>query len=80
MMESKSKTRKKSDSEDKTSSHHHHPKHYTMNIQRIFQHESNFKFRQLEDEEEDRELLSPAESEWEDPWGLASLQLIPETR
>ena len=80
MMESKSKTRKKSESEDKTSSHHHHPKHYTMNIQRIFQHESNFKFRQLEDEEEDRELLSPAESEWEDPWGLASLQLIPETR
>ena len=79
-MESKSKTRKKSESEDKTSSHHHHPKHYTMNIQRIFQHESNFKFRQLEDEEEDRELLSPAESEWEDPWGLASLQLIPETR
>ena len=48
---------------------------YTRNLQRIFQHEHSFKFRQLEnydEAEEDRELLSPAsvESEHGDLLGL----------
>ena len=75
-MESKPKTRKKTDSECQERS----AKHYTMNIQRIFHNESNFKFRQLENYDEDRELLSPAESESEDLLGLGDIQFINEQR
>ena len=88
--EMESRTRKKSDSDihDKAGvgvggGHNGHAKqHYTMNIQRIFINESNFKFRQLEnyDEAEDRELISPADSEPEDLLGLGNLQFINETR
>ena len=83
-----SRTRKKSDSDiqDKAGGggggHHGHAKQYTMNIQRIFHNESNFKFRQLEnyDEAEDRELISPVDSEPEDLLGLGNLQFTNETR
>ena len=39
---------------------------YTKNLQRIFQQESNFKFQLLGSYDEDKELLSPEESETEE--------------
>ena len=76
-----SKVRKRSDN-DSQERHGSNSKHYTMNIQRIFQNESNFKFRQLEnyEEAEDRELLSPEDTEQEDLLGLGTLSFIHETR
>ena len=51
-------------------------KQYTRNIQRIFNNESNFRFRQLESCDEDKELLSPAESEHDDLLGLGNLAVL----
>ena len=51
-------------------------KQYTRNIQRIFNHESNFRFRQLENYDEDKELISPTESEHDDLLGLGNLALL----
>ena len=50
-------------------------KQYTRNIQRIFNNESNFRFRHLEDYDEDKELLSPTESEHDDLLGLGDTLL-----
>eukprot|EP00092_Neocalanus_flemingeri_P000469 GFUD01000499.1.p1 GENE.GFUD01000499.1~~GFUD01000499.1.p1 ORF type:complete len:859 (+),score=220.76 GFUD01000499.1:44-2620(+) len=43
-----------------------HQYQYTRNLQRIFNQESNFKFRSLGSYDEDKELLSPTESEPDD--------------
>ena len=51
-------------------------KQYRRNIQRIFNNESNFRFRQLESCEEDKELLSPTESEHDDLLGLGNLGVL----
>ena len=51
-------------------------KQYTRNIQRIFNNESNFRFKQLESCDEDKELLSPAESEHDDLLGLGNLAVL----
>ena len=88
-METRARKKSDSDVQDKAGGGggggggpHGHAKQYTMNIQRIFHNESNFKFRQLEnyDEAEDRELISPADSEPEDLLGLGTLQFVNETR
>ena len=69
------KVRKKSEGESQERGSH--AKQYTRNLQRIFHNESNFKFRQLEDfDEEDKELLSPTESEQEDLLGLGNLECV----
>ena len=67
--------RRKSDSEcqERTGGQ---TKQYRRNIQRIFNNESNFRFRQLESYEEDKELLSPAESEHDDLLGLGNLAVL----
>ena len=70
------KVRKKSDSDGQERVSHSKPKQYTRNLQRIFHNESNFKFRQLEDFDEDKELLSPTESEPEDLLGLGNLEFV----
>ena len=50
---------------------------YTRNIQRIFNNESNFRFRQLESCDEDKELLtSPAESEHDDLLVLGNIAVL----
>ena len=64
------KVRKKSDGDSQERGSH--AKQYTRNLQRIFQNESNFKFRQLEDFDEDKELLSPIESETDDLLSLCN--------
>ena len=68
------KVRKKSDVDGQE--RESHAKQYTRNLQRIFHNESNFKFRQLEDFDEDKELLSPTESEPEDLLGLGNLEFV----
>ena len=68
------KVRKKSDGDGQERGSH--AKQYTRNLQRIFHNESNFKFRQLEDFDEDKELLSPTESEPEDLLGLGNLEFV----
>ena len=68
------KVRKKSDGDGEGRGNH--AKQYTRNLQRIFHNESNFKFRQLEDFDEDKELLSPTESEPEDLLGLGNLEFV----
>ena len=68
------KVRKKSDGDGQDRVSHSKPKQYTRNLQRIFHNESNFKFRQLEDFDEDKELISPTESEQEDLLGLGNLE------
>ena len=67
--------RRKSESEgqERTGSQ---TKQYRRNIQRIFNNESNFRFRQLESCEEDKELLSPTESEHDDLLGLGNLGVL----
>ena len=67
------KVRKKSDGDSQERGSH--AKQYTRNLQRIFQNESNFKFRQLEDFDEDKELLSPIESETDDLLSLGNPEL-----
>ena len=62
-MESKGKRKSEGESEEKRN---FQPHQYTRNLQRIFQQESNFKFRTLGSYDEDKELLSPAESEPDD--------------
>lgn len=68
--------RRKSESEGQERAGTSQTKQYTRNIQRIFNHESNFRFRQLESYDEDKELLSPAESEHDDLLGLGTLPLL----
>ena len=70
------KVRKKSDSDGQERVSHSKPKQYTRNLQRIFHNESNFKFRHLEDFDEDKELISPTESEQEDLLGLGNLECV----
>ena len=67
-----SRVRRKSESE---SQERGGTKQYTRNIQRIFNNESNFRFRHLENYDEDKELLSPAESEHDDLLGLGNTLL-----
>ena len=67
------KVRKKSDGDSQERGSH--AKQYTSNLQRIFQNETNFKFRQLEDFDEDKELLSPIESETDDLLSLGNPEL-----
>ena len=71
-MEAKGRKKSDSDGQERES----HAKQYTRNLQRIFHNESNFKFRHLEDFDEDKELLSPTESESEDLLGLGNLEHI----
>ena len=72
-MESLVRRKSESDSLERTGCQ---TKQYTRNIQRIFNNESNFRFRQLESCEEDKELLSPAESEHDDLLGLGNLAVL----
>ena len=67
--------RRKSESEvqERTSGQ---SKQYKRNIQRIFNNESNFRFRQLESCEEDKELLSPAESDHDDLLGFGNIAVL----
>ena len=51
-------------------------KQYKRNIQRIFNNESNFRFRQLESCEEDKELLSPTESDHDDLLGFGNIAVL----
>ena len=71
-----SMVRRKSESEGQERAGTSQTKQYTRNIQRIFNHESNFRFRQLESYDEDKELLSPTESEHDDLLGLGTLPLL----
>ena len=65
-MDDKGKWKSESDGEERLN---FQPKQYTRNLQRIFHQESNFKFRALGSYDEDKELLSPAESEPDDMTG-----------
>ena len=65
-MEDKGKRKLESDGEERLN---FQPKQYTRNLQRIFHQESNFKFRALGSYDEDKELLSPTESEPDDMTG-----------
>ena len=65
-MEDKGKRKSEGECDEKSN---FQPKHYTRNLQRIFQQESNFKFRSLGSYDEDKELLSPTESEPDDVTG-----------
>jgi len=63
-MEGKGKRKLEGENEEKS---FHQPQHqYARNLQRIFNQESNFKFRSLGSYDEDKELLSPTESEPDD--------------
>ena len=63
-MEGKGKRKLEGESEERRNFHHQYQ--YTRNLQRIFHQESNFKFRSLGSYDEDKELLSPTESEPDD--------------
>ena len=66
-MDSRVRRKSESESQERGGSQ---TKQYTRNIQRIFNNESNFRFRHLENYDEDKELLSPTESEHDDLLGL----------
>jgi hypothetical protein len=65
-MEGRGKRKLEGEREERRNFHQHQ---YTRNLQRIFQQESNFKFHTFGSYDEDKELLSPAESEQDDMVG-----------